>query len=87
MYESSQGAEGISCISTIAQPIQAWRRAFLYAISLTVASLALIQEEDRMQLPMYYTSRALKGAKERYPPMEKLAFALITAVPKLKPYF
>lgn len=87
MYESFQGAEGISCISTIAQPIQAWRRAFLYAISLTVASLALIQEEDRMQLPMYYTSRALKGAKERYPPMEKLAFALITAVPKLKPYF
>ena len=87
MYESFQGVEGISCISTIAQPIQAWRRAFLYAISLTVASLALIQEEDRMQLPMYYTSRALKGAKERYPPMEKLAFALITAVPKLKPYF
>lgn len=87
MYESFQGAEGISCISTIAQPIQAWRRAFLYAISLTVASLALIQEEDRMQLPMYYTSRALKGAKERYPPMVKLAFALITAVPKLKPYF
>ena len=87
MYESFQGAEGISCISTIAQPIQAWRRAFLYAISLTVASLALIQEEDRMQLPMYYTSRALKGAKERYPPMEKLAFTLITAVPKLKPYF
>ena len=87
MYESFQGAEGISCISIVAQPIQAWRRAFLYAISLTVASLALIQEEDRMQLPMYYTSRALKGAKERYPPMEKLAFALITAVPKLKPYF
>ena len=87
MYESFQGAEGISCISTVAQPIQARRRAFLYAISLTVVSLALIQEEDRMQLPMYYTSRALKGAKERYPPMEKLAFALITAVPKLKPYF
>ena len=29
----------------------------------------------------------LRGAKERYPPMEKLAFALITATRKLKPYF
>lgn len=62
-------------------------KAFLYAISLTIVSLALIQEEDRMQLPMYYTSRALKEAKERYPPMEKLAFAMITVVPKFKPYF
>ena len=36
---------------------------------------------------MYYASRALRGAEERYPPMEKLAFALVTAARKLKPYF
>ena len=36
---------------------------------------------------MYYTSRALRGAEERYPPMEKLAFALVTTTHKLKPYF
>ena len=36
---------------------------------------------------MYYTSRALRGAKERYPPIEKLAFALITVACKLRPYF
>ena len=29
----------------------------------------------------------LYGAKERYPSMEKLAFALVTAARKLKPYF
>jgi len=40
-----------------------------------------------VQLPMYYTSRALKGVKGRYPPMEKLAFALITASRKLRSYF
>ena len=50
-------------------------------------SSALIREEDHKQLPMFYTSRALRGAKERYPPMEKLAFALITATCKLRPYF
>ena len=36
---------------------------------------------------MYYASRALRGAEERYPPMENLAFALVTAARKLKPYF
>ena len=36
---------------------------------------------------MYYASRAFRRAEERYPPMEKLAFALITAARKLKPYF
>ena len=36
---------------------------------------------------MYYASRALRGAEERYPPMEKLAFALVIAARKLKPYF
>ena len=36
---------------------------------------------------VYYTSRVLRGAKERYPSMKKLAFALITAARKLKPYF
>ena len=36
---------------------------------------------------MYYASRALRGAEEKYPPMEKLAFALVMAARKLKPYF
>ena len=29
----------------------------------------------------------LQGVEERYPPTEKLAFALVTAAHKLKPYF
>ena len=36
---------------------------------------------------MYYASRALCGAEERYPPMEKLTFALVTVARKLEPYF
>ena len=40
-----------------------------------------------MQKPVYYASRALRGVEERYPPMEKLAFALVTTARKLKPYF
>ena len=40
-----------------------------------------------MQKLVYYASRALRGAEERYLPMEKLAFALVTVARKLKLYF
>ena len=36
---------------------------------------------------MYYTSRALCGAEEKYLPIEKLTFALVTVTCKLKPCF
>ena len=47
----------------------------------------MIREEEKVQKPVYYASRALCGAEETYPPMEKLAFVLVTAARKLKPYF
>jgi hypothetical protein len=36
---------------------------------------------------VYFVSKALHGAEERYPQIEKLAFALIMASRKLRPYF
>ncbi|XP_075633448.1 uncharacterized protein LOC142605908 [Castanea sativa] len=64
------------------------KELFLYlAISLAAVSAALIREEDKVQRSVYFISRALRGAKERYPQIEKLAFALVTAARKLKPYF
>ena len=69
-------------------PSQPGEELFLYlAVSPTAVSAALIREEEKVQKPIYYASRALRGAEERYPPMEKLAFALVTAARKLKPYF
>jgi len=56
-------------------------------VSLTAVSVALIREEDKVQKPVFYASWVFRGAKERYPPMEKLTFALITAACKLKSYF
>ena len=67
-------------------PLRPGEELFLYlAISLTAISVALIREEDKVQKPMYYASRALHGAEERYPTMEKLTFTLVTAARKLKP--
>ena len=61
---------------------------YLYlAVTSHAVSSALIEEEGRVQKPVYYTSRALKGAEGQYPLIEKLAFALITASRKLRHYF
>ena len=61
---------------------------YLYlAVSPHEMSSALIKEEGMVQKPIYYTSKALRGAEGRYPPMEKLAFSLVIAAKKLRPYF
>ena len=61
---------------------------FLYlAVTPHAVSSALIREEEKVQKPVYYTSRALRGAEGRYPLIEKLAFTLITASRKLRHYF
>ena len=61
---------------------------YLYlVVSPHALSSALIIEEGKVQKPVYYTSRALKGAEGRYSLIEKLAFALITSSRKLRHYF
>ena len=57
------------------------------AVSETAISAALIKEEDRKQLPVYYVSQVFQGAEFRYPRIEKIAFALIVASRKLRQYF
>jgi len=54
-------------------------------VSPAAVSAILVSEEDKLQKLVYYTSWALRGTEERYPSMEKLAFALVIAARKLKP--
>ena len=57
------------------------------AVSDFSTSVVLIRDKDQVQHPVYYCSRALRGAEERYPKMEKLILALVTTARKLRPYF
>ena len=73
---------------SLLSPSQPGEELFLYlAVSPAAVSAALIREEEKVQKPVYYANRVLRGAEERYLPMEKLAFALVTVARKLKPYF
>ena len=69
-------------------PSMTGEELYLYiAVSQAAVSAALVRDEGGSKRPAYFISRAFRGAEERYPWMEKLAFALITAARKLKPYF
>ena len=69
-------------------PSQPSEELFLYlAVSHVAVSATLIREEEKVQKPVYFANHVFRGVEERYPPMEKLAFALVTVARKLKPYF
>ncbi|XP_065035979.1 uncharacterized protein LOC135671747 [Musa acuminata AAA Group] len=57
------------------------------AVSRHAVSSVLVKEISGDQLPVYYVSHMLSGPKERYPPIEKLALALVLSARKLRPYF
>ncbi|KAL0303251.1 UNVERIFIED_CONTAM: Retrovirus-related Pol polyprotein from transposon opus [Sesamum radiatum] len=61
---------------------------YLYlATSQGAVSAVLTRAEARSHQPVYYVSKTLQGAEERYPPIEKLAFSLVVAARKLRHYF
>ncbi|XP_065020515.1 uncharacterized protein LOC135645761 [Musa acuminata AAA Group] len=57
------------------------------AASQHAVSSVLVKENSSDQLPVYYVSHMLSGPEERYPPIEKLALALVLSARKLRPYF
>ena len=69
-------------------PSKLGEELYLYiAVSQATVNPALVREEEVSQQPVYFISKVFRGVEERYPQMEKLAFALVAAARKLKPYF
>ena len=69
-------------------PSKEGENLYLYlTVSATAVSAALIREEDKKQLPVYYVSQAFQGVKAKYPRIEKITFALIVTLRKLQSYF
>ncbi|GJY14903.1 reverse transcriptase domain-containing protein [Tanacetum coccineum] len=50
-------------------------------------SAVLMTEREGKKIPVYFVSRALRGQKINYIPMEKLVLALLSASRRLKRYF
>jgi hypothetical protein len=55
-----------------------------------VSGLLIHEKEEGskvIQRPVYFVSEALSGAKLNYPEIEKIAYAVLTSLRKLKHYF
>ena len=50
-------------------------------------SAMLVQEENKKQKPIFYTSKMLLDAETRYNDLETMVLALVTAKKKLRYYF
>jgi hypothetical protein len=61
---------------------------YLYlAVSHTAINTTLIREDEGVHKLVYFVSKALHRAEEIYPQIDKLAFTLVMASRKLRPYF
>ena len=88
MSAGIRGSKGLPLFPTITKSFATEGRALpLFGRLPYSHQRNLSQEDDKVQKPVYYSSRVLRGTEERYPPMEKLAFTLVTVARKLKPYF
>ena len=77
----------LSNLSLLSPPKEGENLYLYLAVSTTAVSVALIREEAKKQLPVYYVSQAFQGAESNYLRIEKIAFALIVASCKLRQYF
>ena len=50
-------------------------------------SSVLVQEQDQIQKPIYFVSKALQGAETRYQALEKAALAVVFSARRLRHYF
>ena len=75
-------------ITPLLSPSKLGEEPYLYLIvSPHAVSSALVREEGKAQKPIYYTSKALRGAEGRYPPNREVGLFMMIAVRKLRPYF
>ena len=77
----------LSSLPILVSPVERELLTLYLAISDFSTSAVLVRDKERVQHPVYYYTRALRGVEERYPRMEKLILALVTAARKLRPYF
>ncbi|XP_021713582.1 uncharacterized protein LOC110681765 [Chenopodium quinoa] len=74
-------------LPTVARPEQGEiLHLYISASAKTVAAVLLV-ERQKTQLPIYFVSHVLNAVERRYPLVEKIAYAVVVAARKLRPYF
>ncbi|XP_019173888.1 PREDICTED: uncharacterized protein LOC109169460 [Ipomoea nil] len=86
--EGVRGPQNIPDVAPpLAKPVKGEVQYLYLGISQAAVSSVLVRDDEGVQRPVYYTSRALRGAEIRYTPVEKAVFAVDATTKKLNHYF
>jgi len=58
-----------------------------FAVTEWAISFVLVQEQEQVQRPIYFVSKALQGPETRYQSLEKAALTVVFSVRRLRHYF
>jgi len=58
-----------------------------FAVTEWAISSVLVQEQDQVQRPIYFVSKALQGPKSRYQSLEKAVLAVVFSARRIRHYF
>jgi len=71
----------------LSKPVDHEKLYVYLAVTVHAISAVMLRKEDRIQCSVYYVSKRLSGAERNHSKLEKLAYTLLIASRKLRPYF
>jgi len=73
--------------SVLCKPQEGVPLRLYFAVTKWAISSVLVKEQDQVQRPTYFVSKALQGPELRYRSLEKAALAVVSSVRRLRHYF
>jgi len=71
----------------LCKPVAGVPLRLYFAVTERAISSVLVQEQDQVQRPIYFVSKALQGPETRYQSLEKAALAMVFSARRLRHYF
>jgi len=79
--------EYLATPSVLCKPREGEPLCLYFAVTEWAISSVLVQEQDQVQRPIYFVSKALQGPETRYESLEKAALAVLFSARRLCHYF
>jgi len=79
--------EQLSCPPILCRPILGKPLKLYVTVTDRAISVALMQDQEKEQRPIYFVSKTLRGVEARYQKIEKVALAVVFSTRRLRHYF
>jgi len=79
--------EYLAASPVLCKPVEGVPLRLYFTVTERAISSVLVQEQDQIQRPIYFVSKALQGVETRYQALEKAALAVVFSARRLRHYF